>query len=73
MFTSHDAEPIVAANEPRQRSAFRALVCVCVGGVSFSGSAAKSLTDGVIQDEPSASCWQTGCERENTNPGNVPL
>lgn len=34
--------------------------------VSFSGSAAGAPADGLIQDEPSASCWQTSRVKEIT-------
>lgn len=37
-----------------------------------SGSAAKPLTDGLIQEEPSASCWPTSYEEQNKNLGVAP-
>lgn len=45
----------------------RVRLCVFV-----SGSAAKPLTDGLIQEEPSASCWPTSYEEQNKNLGIAP-
>lgn len=57
---------LVAANELQQRSWLWIYECECVlGGGAISGSAAKSLTDGLFQGETSASCWQMSCEKRN--------
>lgn len=57
---------LVAANELQQRSWLWIYECECVlGGGAISGSAAKSLTDGLFQGETSASCWQMSCEKRD--------